>query len=483
MGLVLAGLVVVAGGTVTYQFATQSNSNTAQPAGIGKIKHIVIIMQENRSFDSYFGTYPGANGIPMKDGVPTVCVPDPRVQKCILPYPDHHDRNYGGPHDQLNALEDIAGGSLNGFIGQAELASRSGCVIADNPACGAGGGPTDVIGYHDGGDIPNYWAYARNYVLQDHMFQPNNSWSLPQHLFMVSEWSARCVVPGQPMSCTNAVQNPALTPDFAQGRLVRKHGSARRLAAAPPDYAWTDLTYLLHKHQVSWAYYVQRGTQPDCTDGGLTCAPRKQSAGTPGIWNPLPYFDTVKQDHQLGNIQGLSHFYASAKSGTLPAVSWIAPSNPNSEHPPALVSAGQRFVTRLINTIMQGPDWNSTAIFLSWDDWGGFYDHVKPPTVDQNGYGLRVPGLVISPYARKGYIDHQTLSHDAYIKFIEDAFLGGRRLNPKTDGRADPRPTVRESARQLGNLMADFNFNQSPRPPLILPENPSTTLISPGRLR
>jgi len=138
---------------------------------------------------------------------------------------------------------------------------------------------------------------------------------------------------------------------------------------------------------------------------------------------------------------------------------------------------GQSYVTGLINAIMQSPDWSSTAIFLSWDDWGGFYDHVVPPTVDQNGYGLRVPAMVISPYARAGSIDHQTLSHDAYNKFIEDDFLKSQRLDPKTDGRPDPRPDVRENASILGNLLSDFNFSQAPRPPLILPVNPKTNLV------
>jgi phospholipase C len=150
----------------------------------------------------------------------------------------------------------------------------------------------------------------------------------------------------------------------------------------------------------------------------------------------------------------------------------VTPSNKESEHPPALVSTGQAYVTGLINAVMQGPDWNSTAIFLAWDDWGGFYDHVVPPTVDENGYGLRVPGIVISPYAKKGYIDHQTLSFDAYLKFIEDDFLNSQRLDPKTDGRPDPRPDVREDASILGNLLSDFDFNQSPRPPMVLPTNP-----------
>ena len=176
----------------------------------------------------------------------------------------------------------------------------------------------------------------------------------------------------------------------------------------------------------------------------------KQDAKTPGIWNPLPFFDTVKNDGELSNVQTLENFLMEAQHGTLPAVSWIAPSGDVSEHPPALISAGQTYVTHLINTIMEGPSWKDRAIFLAWDDWGGFYDHVVPVSVDQNGYGLRVPGMVISPYAKRGFIDHQTLSFDAYVKFIEDDFLNGQRLDPNTDGRPDPRPDVREDASQLG---------------------------------
>jgi phospholipase C len=105
---------------------------------------------------------------------------------------------------------------------------------------------------------------------------------------------------------------------------------------------------------------------------------------------------------------------------------------------------------------------------------GGFYDHVPPPVVGGNQYGLRVPGLVISPYARRGLVDHQTLSFDAYVRFIEDRFLGGQRLDPATDGRPDPRPTVRETAPGLGDLTADFDFAQPPRPPVILPTHPTS---------
>ena len=219
------------------------------------------------------------------------------------------------------------------------------------------------------------------------------------------------------------------------------------------------------------------GSEPDCqNDQALSCAPVPQNSRTPGIWNPLPYFDTVKADGQLDRIQPVSNFYTAAQAGTLPAVSWVVPSGEVSEHPPAPVSYGQSFVTSLVNAVMRSPNWDSSAILLSWDDWGGFYDHVAPPSVDENGYGLRVPGLVISPYAKQGVIDKQTLSFDAYDKFIEDAFLQGRRIDPRSDGRPDPRTSVRENAAVLGNLMADFDFDQQPRAPMLLPVHPTTTL-------
>jgi phospholipase C len=433
-------------------------SATSPAQGIHKIQHVVVIMQENRSFDHYFGTFPGANGFPVQNGRFTTCVNDPRTGQCVYPFHDTADRNLGGPHSASNATADIAGGQMDGFIAQAE-AGKAGCEATHDPACG--GGSTDVMGYHDAREIPNYWSYAQNFVLQDNFFQPNASWSLPQHLYMVSEWSAKCAG-ADPSSCQNALQSPANPRD-----------QAGKKNQAAPDYAWTDLTYLMYKAGVSWKYYVQTGTQPDCANDAADCPPVNQNAKTPGIWNPLPYFADVHQDGQLGNITDVINYYKDARAGTLPSVSWITPSGQNSEHPPSLVSTGQEWTTSLVNAAMQGPDWSSTAVFLSWDDWGGFYDHVPPPVVDQNGFGLRVPGIVLSPYAKTGVIDHQTASQDAYVKFIEDDFLAGARLDPKTDGRPDPRIDVRESFAQVGDLSSDFDFSQAPRAPLVLPLTPS----------
>ncbi len=435
--------------------------------GIHKIKHIIIIEQENRSFDSYFGTYPGAEGIPMKNGVPTVCAPTP-TGGCQQPYHDTADINGGGPHNVGAAIKDVAGGAMNGFVLTASGAKKGCGANVNSPACSNSSTP-DVMGYHTAAEIPNYWTYAKDFVLADHMYEPVRSWSLPDHLYLVSGWSALCSSPA-PSSCVNQIRGP-----YSPLEMQQYVDQAINTGTADVTNAWTDITWLLYNKHVPWAYYVQTGDQPDCAnDAAVACPPVAQSYLTPGIWNPLPIFEDVQKDHQLRNIQPLNNYFAAAKKGTLPAVSWVTPSQADSEHPPASVHQGQAYVTAVINAAMKSRDWSSTAIFLQWDDWGGFYDNVVPPAVDQNGYGLRVPGIVISPYAKKGFIDHQTLSSDAYLKFIEDDFLGGSRLNPKTDGRPDPRPDVRENQPALGNLVSDFNFNQTPRPPVLLPTNPPT---------
>jgi phospholipase C len=435
------------------------------PVGIHKIRHVVIIMQENRSFDSYFGTYPGADGIPgiARNPGTVPCLPNPGGSRCERPYHDASANNAGGPHNTPATEGDIAGGKMNGFVRQAEAAWAAACAHRLSRRCLREKTHPDVMGYHDGRELPNYWAYARHFVLEDHMFQSDASWSLPSHLYLVSGWSATCSIRGDPMSC-QSTENPSAPPHSPSNPTNKQ-----------PDYAWTDLTYLLRKYRISWRYYVARGNQPDCADNQVLCGPVKQSAAVPGMWNPLPYFDTVRHDHQLQNIEPLHDAYRALSNNTLPEVSWIVPNNRVSEHPPSLTTNGQTYVTGLINSIMRSKAWSSTAIFLAWDDWGGFYDHVIPPVVDGQGYGLRVPALVISPYAKKGYIDHQILSFDAYLKFIEDDFLHGQRLDPTNDGRSDSRPNVRENAKILGNLAHDFNFSRHPSPPLILPLHPPTS--------
>jgi len=431
--------IAAAGAVVTLVLLLTGATDVAPPRGIDKIKHVIVVMQENRSFDEYFGTFPGADGIPAG-----VCISDPRPgRSCIAPFHDPSDVNVDAPHSREVAIADIDDGKMDGFVKEFLIKCRE----QVNPGCP----PESAMGYKTAADIPNYWAYARRFVLQDRMFEPAHASSLPSHLFVVSAWSARCQTPRDASTCAT---------DIEQNSVEDRPG---------PEFGWTDLTYLLHRHKVSWRYYVGVGEQPGCKGGEGEC---EQGPGKPGKWNPLPEFVTVHDDGELRNVRPADDFFEDARRGALPAVSWIVPNARYSDHPRARVSDGQFWVTALVNAVMRSPQWKSSAIFLAWDDWGGFYDHVVPPTVDGLGYGLRVPALVISPYAKRGYIDHQTLSFDAYLKFIEDRFMRGQRLDPKTDGRPDPRATVREDVKILGDMRKAFDFNQKPQPPLLLSPRP-----------
>ena len=429
-------------------------------AGIMNLDHLVFVVQENRSFDHYFGTFPGADGIPRSpDGSFDVCQPDP-LGPCRTPYHDRNTFDQGGPHSEYGSELAIDGGRMDGFIDALRIIKNNCYHHPDMLPCpkttpGPQGQP-DVMGYHTAHEIPNYWAYAKRYTLHDRMFAPTDSWTLPSHLFLVSGWSATCPDLNDPMSCVSNLQLPGH--NAADGSKVWNPAQGE-----PRPYVWGDITWLLYQRGVSWGYFVGPGTcvMPPCGPlNGTETAP---------VQNPLPGFRTVHVTGQLDNVRPNTEFFEAAAEGTLPSVSWVMPMKDGSEHPPQDIRTGQAWVTDVVNAVMRGPreQWMRTAIFVVWDDWGGFYDHVQPPVVDENGWGLRVPSLLISPWARAG-IDHQTLSFDAYLKLIEDRFLGGMRIDPATDGWPDSRPTVREDLRRLGDLAADFDFSQEPIPPLVL---------------
>ena len=430
-------------------------------AGIFNLDHLIFIVMENRSFDHYFGTFPGADGFPRDaQGRIDVCVPDPdRPGVCHRPYHDTNTFEQAGPHGEIASDIDINGGRMDGFV-RALRAIGNGCMShPDEFACkqskdGPQGQP-DVMGYHTAAEIPNYWAYAKTFTLHDRMFAPTDSWTLPAHLFLVSGWSATCPDLDDTMSCSSDQKFP--------GGIWAKTGKQWIPAdGGPRPYIWGDITWMLYTHGISWSYYVGPGTcvAPPCEDlMGIETAP---------VQNPLPGFLSVQATGQLSEIRPNTEFFRDAKTGDLPSVSWVMPVVDRAEHPPDNIQDGMSWVTKIVNAVMQGPAWERSAIFLIWDDWGGFYDHVEPPVVDENGWGLRVPSMVISPWAKPGFIDHQVLSYDAYLKLIEDRFLGGARLDPATDGWPDSRPTVRENVTILGDLAGDFDFSQQPLPPLIL---------------
>jgi len=400
-----------------------SPSPTGGP--LSRIQHIVIISLENRSFDSYFGTYPGVNGIPPNAN----CNPDPKSGQCIYPFHNTNLANYGGPHSTSDMFNDIDGGKLDGFVASAE----NGFGGLQDPS------PDDVMGYHTCAELPVYCNLAAANTLADNHFAASSSWSTIAHLYLVSAWSAKCLS-SDPMSCSYS-GNVTLGSD---------------------DIAWTDITWLLHKHNVSWKFYAyklsgngQAGPVYRQDDGE---APNPHAtAGAPATdWNPLPDFDDVAQDGELANIVPGGDFPTDAKAGLLPAVSWITPGFALSDHPAEPVSGGQTFVTDMLRALDKGPDASSTLVLLTWDEWGGFYDHVIPIQIDQGGYGFRTPLIIIGPMVKHGYIDHQLLTSDSYLKLIEDRFLGGERLDPGTDGRPDSRPDVRENQPGLGDIVNDL---------------------------
>ena len=356
---------------------------------------------------------------------------------------------------------------------------RKGCgVNVDNPACSNSATP-DVMGYHTAAEIPNYWTYAKDFALNEKMFEPVKSWSLPDHLYLVSGWSAKCSSPA-PSSCVNQIKGP-----YTPAQMQRYVDQAIDTGTADITNAWTDITWLLYNKHVSWAYYVQTGDQPDCeNDSAVACPPVAQSYRTPGIWNPLPVFEDVQKDHQVRNIEPLQDYFGAAKAGTLPAVMWIAPSQADSEHPPASVHQGQAYVTAIINAAMKSPDWDSTAIFLQWDDWGGFYDNAVPPAVDQNGYGLRVPGLV-SPRTPS----RATSTPNALERRLPQVHR--RRLLGRVEAQPEDRQAARSPPRRArrrqdpGQHGSGLRFRPGPAPAGSPPDQPThgfalRTVLFPG---
>lgn len=387
-------------------------------SGLNKIEHFVFIMQENRSFDHYFGTYPGADGIP-----PGVALQDPVDGTMVAPFHLTGGISFDAPHEWDNAWACINDGKMNGFM--IEAYKTYGLSVTPVPGL-PGYDPKEVMGYYDYRDIPNYWNYARLYVLQDRMFASSAGFSLVNHLYML------------------AAQSGGYYGGFP----------------FPETYNFPQITELLASGNITWKYYVTSGASPD--EEGRAIGSESEQKENPKeytLWNPLPAFPKVANDlTQFIFLQDTAEFYKDAQAGHLPEVSWICPflGNPLSEHPAfkeASVMDGMAYVTGLINAVMQGPDWNSSAIFLCWDDWGGYYDHVVPPRVDEGGFGIRVPGLIISPYSKQGYVDHNTYSFDSWLRLIEERFS----IQPMT---------ARD--RDALNMIDSFDFTQKPRPPVIL---------------
>ena len=367
----------------------------AQSGGITKIQHTIFIVKENRTFDHYFGLFPGGDGatsgaVASGQVVPLIHLSDPAQLSnmcnswdCALEAMDH------GKMDGFNLIN---GGTLNAY--------------------------TQV----DEQDIPNYWAYAHSYVLADRYFTSVHGPSLPNELFAIAAQSGGVIDNGSAVGvgalCDGTPTEPVTVIDVNGNR-----------STVSPCFDFPTLADRLQSANISWKYY----------------------GGSPNI------FSTIRSIRNSSawseRISAESQFYIDAEHGDLPAMAWLAPPAEADEHPPESWCPGENWTVQVVNAVMRGPDWNSTVLFITWDDFGGLYDHVPPPQLDQFGLGPRVPLLIISPYARNGYISHTVYEHYSILKFVETRYHL-RALTPR-DSLAS-------------NMLDSFDFSQPPRPPLVL---------------
>ena len=363
------------------------------------IQHFIVLMQENHTFDNYFGTYPGANGIPAGTCMP-VDPSDKTNTDCVEPF-HIGDRPIDDLDHSLSTFQmQYNDGKMNGFVYALNQRNQNGAM---------------AMGYYDDSDLPYYWNLADEYVLFDNYFSSDHGGSFANHMYWVS------AQPG--------------------GNRVSENGYA--------DVA--TIFDRLEERGISWKFYVQN-YDPQITYRSLSQVSGNRASQV--IWVPLLNMDRFLDDPKLSShIVDLNEYFVDLENGTLPEVAYIAPSGA-SEHPPGSIRSGQKFVKSLIQALMRSNSWDSSAFLLLYDDWGGWYDHVSPPQVDENGYGMRVPGLLISPYARRGYIDSTMLDFTSVLKFIEENWG----IEPLA---------ARDT--QAKSFMSAFDFSMSAREPVFIP--------------
>ena len=417
----LAGLVLVlsACATGTGPAGNTGNGNTkVVPTQIptGPIKHIVFFIKENRTFDNYFGTYPGANGATTAMDSEGKVVPL-QHEADQIPDIDHSSRGARMAYD-------------NGKMDRFDLLRSNGQRNPANPY-----GNNSLTQFHQS-DIPSYWTYAQNFVLGDNMFSSLMGPSFPNHLYTVAAQSGGAI--NNPITDRNIGTLRNATRGWGcdvPNQKVTVQGSDGSTHLQEACFNFQTLADELDARGYSWRYY----------------APPEGSSGY--IWSSFNAIRHIRYGPDWKYVVPAEQFMTDAASGNLPAVSWIVTPARVSEHAPASVCVGENWTVQMLNSLMRGPDWSSTAVFITWDDFGGFYDHVAPQQIDGYGLGFRVPLLVISPYAKKGFIDHTQYEFSSMLRFAEDQ-LG--------------LPTLTNRDKAANDMMGAFDFNQSPRPALLL---------------
>jgi phospholipase C len=371
------------------------------------IQHIVFIIKENRSFDSYFGTYPNADGA--TSGIISTGETIP-----LLHAGDRYPRDFN--HSWDATVQSIDYGRMDDF----DLPTQYPCTINGDYLC-----YSQV--YQQ--DIPNYWAYAQNYVLGDETFSAESGPSYPQHIFAIAASSGGVI--GDPVIPTG--DSPGC--DAPPGFVVEMLNTVGNTYYQYPCYDMQTLGDTLDAAGIQWKSYTDIESN----------------------WNGFLSISHIRHSSDwTNNIVKSSDFETDIATGQLPAVSWLIADNIQSEHPINGVCWGENWTVQQINAIMNSPYWSNTAIFVTWDDSDGLYDHVPPPVEDEYGLGPRVPLLIISPYAQYapgGYISHTVYEPSSILKFIEERFN---------------LPYLTNRDANANDMLDSFDFTQSPLPPLTL---------------
>ena len=384
------------------------------------IKHVVFIIKENRTFDHYFGRYPGADGATEGQTSSGETIPLTQAQDSL-----GHDLG----HSFFDGLIAINGGRMDGY----DLIKNGNLLTGYTQFTRA--------------TLPAYWAYADHFVLGDRMFSSMFGPTFPEHLYTVAAQAGRVttnkfdkgeVQPGG--YCSDPTERVS--------RFIRL--TAREIAAVMRAEKQVDLDFIDDYWENTWPCFDFKVLPDLLTDAGVSW----RYYGNSGYYSALLAIKHIRfSEHWGTDVVGSGKFMRDVRAERLRRVSWVLPGVGVDEHPGGKphhrLCPGENWTVRHINAIMRSNYWKDTAIIITWDDFGGFYDHVKPPHYDIMGLGPRVPLLIISPWSKEGYIDSTTYEFSSVLKFIET--LHGLE-------------SLTERDRQANDMMNAFDFEQEPDP-------------------
>jgi phospholipase C len=445
---VLALLLVV--GAITNGGPTMASGPSARPLavpGIDQLQHIVFVVMENHAFDNYFGTYCGKVGsnCPVSvNGIPAgVCMPKNPFNTsgkkgCVKPFALTGESSASLPHLWSSSNLAWNGGKMNGFY------------YAENNV-------SLTMGHYNGSTIPVYWDMAQEFGLSDNFFSATRTYSTPNHWYLFAA-NTPAIIHTAVLSTFNLTEkhvylNEANATKSVENLLVQQHG-----AVTWRDYDWNLTTY----HA---AITNLNGANPGSAYAN---------------WNVLaaPNISYTQSSH----FAGPSRFFTDITNGQLPNVSWMIPQSPYSDHPVANLTRGQNWVASIVNAVENSTYWNHTAIFVTWDDYGGFYDHVAPPTLDPWGLSFRVPLLVISPWTSPGLVNHTQMDFESILHMTEYKFNLGC-LNTLDCNATLPLGFFNWSLHRAPAFFHNFGFARYPYVPFqglgqVYIENPSDFDVS-----